>query len=354
MTTAEVAVLFWMDDGGHAMPGGNVTQLLKTADALRRAGCRVTTSTSQEPDLHDVDIVHGFNLNHERVRRLRTLGIPVALSTIYWPLSFRAGARRRLPSAREGLGRLSVGGRLAYSAFQGRYQLEAHRLSLPTRRLLMAYESADMLLPNSRLEAEAIARELGVSTPMSVVHNAADSRVFTRPSPGRQREGVVMAARIEPLKNQLRLIRACAELGVDLTLIGSVHPHHRDYAHQCRRRAGRRVRFIDHAPQDGLAEVFRSAQVHALPSWFETTGLVSLEAALTGCAIVTTARGYASEYFGDRAHYCQPRSVRSIKLAVESALHDGVAPELAETVSRLFSWEAAASATLQAYRKVLR
>jgi len=38
-------------------------------------------------------------------------------------------------------------------------------------------------------------------------------------------------------------------------------------------------------------------QVHMLPSWFETTGLSSIEAAVMHCNIVITDKGDTREYF---------------------------------------------------------
>ena len=81
----------------------------------------------------------------------------------------------------------------------------------------------------------------------------------------------------------------------------------------------RRVQLQDSVEHAELAPLYRASKVHALPSWSETTGLVSLEAALCGCNIVTTDRGYTRDYFGDMAWYCDPYDNRSIRRAVEAA-----------------------------------
>lgn len=354
MNLQPLRILFWMDDGGDGLPGGNVVHLRQTASALERTGCTVRTSTEAQPDLRGVDVVHGFNLSHDRMRSIHAAGIRVALTPLYWPYSFRSGSAGPPPNLRARLGRLSLSARFSRAAMRGEYQQFAHGLLGASHTLMLSYEAADLLLPNSHSEAQAIRTELGVSTPMHVVPNAANPELFAPPPSNRERAGIVMAARIEPFKNQLGLIKACAGLGVRLTLAGSVHPHHGDYGKKCRQAADSNVVFAGLLPQDDLAQLLHSAKVHALPSWYEIAALASLEAALAGCAVVTTDRGSAREYFGDMASYCDPASVESIRQGVTEALAGPSSSALATAVRERFTWERAASETLRAYHEMLK
>ena len=90
-----------------------------------------------------------------------------------------------------------------------------------------------------------------------------------------------------------------------------------------------------------------------LPSWRETPGLVSLEAAAAGCRIVSTAIGSAREYFGDLAWYCDPCNPGSIRQAVLQALAAPATAALRQRVLERFTWEVAAQNTLEAYSKVM-
>ena len=85
-----------------------------------------------------------------------------------------------------------------------------------------------------------------------------------------------------------------------MVIAGDDHPHHPGYAEQCRDEGDGWVTFAGQVPHDStaLADLYQGARVHILPSWFETTGLVSLEAALSGCSVVSTERGHAEEYLG--------------------------------------------------------
>ena len=221
---------------------------------------------------------------------------------------------------------------------------------------------AAMLLPNSINEYRRLERRFGVNCRHQVIPNAIDPDLFrpaaetfgpTGPDPGRESGLVLCAARIEGIKNQLNLIHAVNGSGLRLILIGAAAVNQKSYYEKCREAAGPAVTFIDAVPHDELAVYYRRAQVHALPSWFETTGLSSLEAAATGCSIVITDKGDTKEYFGDQAVYCDPGSPASIRKALEKAVMDGPSIKLREKILARYSWQHTADATYQVYRTIL-
>ena len=116
---------------------------------------------------------------------------------------------------------------------------------------------------------------------------------------------------------------------------------------------GPNIRFVDFMEQKDLLDYYQKAKVHVLPSWFETTGLSSLEAAAMGCNIVITRKGDAEEYFGDYAYYCEPDSPESIYVAIENAAKNAVPPGLRELVIHNYNWEMAALKTLDGYHQAL-
>lgn len=350
-----IRVVVWMPF--RTVPGGHQVQCEGTVRALRELGADVQTCFG--PELGFIgsrpDVVHGFGLTTDHVRSARRQGLPVALSTIYWSRRYTArGAPVR--SYDPALRRLRATVVLARGLLADTYPEKIDEYASGLRTAAALFESADLLLPNSSLELRAIREELGVTTPCAVVPNAVDPSIFS-PEPGEPAGGattVLMVGRFEPHKNQLALIRALAGSGLTLCLVGPAHPGHHAYMARCQKAAaGDDVRILPGASQQDLVGLYRSAAVHALPSWFETTGLVSLEAALCGSAIVTTSRGYASEYFGDDAAYCRPDDLRSIRSAVFEALESGPAPGLQSRIRRRFTWRQAGQATLEAYRSVV-
>ena len=353
-TGPELRVLLWMATANR-VSGGHIVQLEETATALRRYGIIATTAFDAEPDLSGLDLVHGFDMRPETVHRCHDRGLPVAVSPIYWDLRYGPEGLSGL-TLRSFLGRVRRAGTFAAAAMNSQSRLA--ELSMTAVRMARAklalFEAADLLLPNSEGEAESIRRDLGVSTPMAVVPNAVNPERFDQAGlPFHERNTVLYVGRIDPHKNQLGLIKAMRGTDKRLVLVGYDHPDHPDYVRACRKAGKGWVEFAGGHPPEELPPFFASARVHVVPSWFETTGLVSLEAALSGCSLVSTDRGHARAYLGDGALYCDPADGGSIRAAVDAAWDREPGPELRDRVLDQFTWDHTARATATAYRCLL-
>jgi len=102
-----------------------------------------------------------------------------------------------------------------------------------------------------------------------------------------------------------------------------------------------------------LASAYAACGCLVLASWFETPGLVALEAGMSGTPLVLPEGGCAREYFGPLAAYVRPNDLPGIRRAVLDALARGRSQTLAELVRTSFSWKAAARVTREAYAKIL-
>ena len=345
--TFPVRVLLLSNDGG--IPGGHVVQARNTATALRNLGVDVTFTRDANHPFAAYDVVHGFGSPAATLRRARTAGATVVTTPIWWSADYTLGDA----SVRSPFGRLNMAARLGVSVVRHGVFETSRRLSRPLWEAAQAFEVADLLLPNSELEAKQIQRDLGVSTPTHVVPNAVDEQLFNPTASSGKRSGALMVGRLEPHKNQLGLIHELRGTGVKLTIVGPDHPDHPIYAKKCRDNAGADVRFLGVIDELALRDAYESAAVHVMPSWFETTGLSSLEAAAMGCAVVTTSRGFASEYFGDLATYCDPATRGSIRAAALTALRADAPPALRQRVIENFTWRHTARATLRGYEIAL-
>ena len=330
-------------------PGGDATQARRTAEELRALGIEAELRGGVAPDLAGYDLVHIFNTQEidDAVRqaiRARSWGLPVVLSPIYWqPAAFTIGqptnsaptpADDPVARARRALQRLTLG-------------------------------AARLLLPNSEAEAAQIASAFpGLHAAVRVVPNAVDPR-FAAGDGARfcarygiaARGFVLCAGRKEALKNQLGLIRACAELDLPLVLAGQETAAAANYLAACRAAADASpapVLFLPDLPADELADAYAAARVHVQASFYETVGLSSLEAALGGANVVVTANSGAHEYLGDTAWYCDPTAPDSLFEALAAAwsapLQAGAGGDLAER----YSWRRAAEVTTRGYEEVLR
>jgi glycosyltransferase involved in cell wall biosynthesis len=214
-----------------------------------------------------------------------------------------------------------------------------------------------MLLPNSNSEFKRFFHSYHTECSYKTIPNAIDHTIFNDDViPNSEFAGhVLCVGRIEGRKNQLNLIHALKGTNIPLTIIGKPAPNHINYYNECRRVASLEpnVQVIEHIEHSELARIYKAAKVHVLPSWFETTGLSSLEAGVMDCNIVVTKKGDTEEYFGDFAYYCEPDNTSSIKEAVLRAHNDPVNTNLKERIKEDYTWEKAAAKTLEAYQTVL-
>jgi glycosyltransferase involved in cell wall biosynthesis len=82
--------------------------------------------------------------------------------------------------------------------------------------------------------------------------------------------------------------------------------------------------------------------------------LASLEAAIHGANCVVSIHAPVWEYFKKEAYVCDPLDARSIKSAVLQAWQDEKRTELRKMILQEFTWEKAASITLQAYECAIK
>ncbi|BBL93168.1 hypothetical protein TthHC11_07020 [Thermus thermophilus] len=166
---------------------------------------------------------------------------------------------------------------------------------------------------------------------------------------------VLSVALIEPRKNTLRLVKAAAKLGVPLVLVGPIVDH--NYWRAIEEVSRERKSFLKHLgflAHERLPDAYSAAHVHALVSFLETPGLASLEAGLNGANLVVGSSPPVLEYLGQHAWVANPHHLGSIARNLELALN---APRDAKAASKhiaqSYTWEVAATRTLEAYKQVL-
>jgi glycosyltransferase involved in cell wall biosynthesis len=331
-------------------PGGGEVQLAQTIAQLAAAGYDARQWRPWEDPLADFDLLHLFGASPEYlplIRPLQNAGKQVVLSPIAWhaPETYWHDAQpfpRRVA---------------ALAKHYARRQLP----TLPDWRRQL-YSSVDLLLPNSQAEAEQLLKLYGVQPRrIQVVPNGAAPHFHTA-TPDRfiDRYGisnfVLVPGRIEPRKNQLRLLAALRGSGLPVVVLGDPVPQHADYSQQCRRAADGHVIFLPRiAPADPLlASAFAAARCLVLPSLFETPGLVALEAALQGLPLVLPTWGSACEYFGPLATYVTPTDLRQLRAATLHAFTQPRSPQLVDLVLQNFTWQRVAQRTLTAYDTLVK
>ena len=347
-------------------PGGDTIQMQKTRQGLQQLGVTVDVRLADSlVGLWDYDLVHIFNIQQawgswHACQAAASRELPVVLSTIYWdpfPTWYwtnpELGVFWRIVR-----GLVGRWGYAPYAAWQF-LRYPCSELWRAQRELVLA---AKVLLPNSLMEAERVRRSFrikGVMPRYVVVPNAVEYSLFdplpTLPGPLVVNLGiedfVLQVGRISPEKNQIALIEALWDVDVPIVFVGNLSSLHPEYGRVCRVLGSQRgnVHFVEWLPQHELVGLYACAAVHVLPSWRETPGLASLEAAAAGCRVVSTTIGSAYEYFGDEAWYCNPGDKRSIRRAILDALDSPSSERLRNRVLEQYTWDMAAEYTLRAY-----
>jgi len=338
-------------------------QIQAIEDFLRRRGHDVRRTRELAPDLSGVDVAILFNLTRPcdcycHARNAMRSGVPYVLFPIYWDLDSAIPRSAHPYTTREAVKRI-IPRRWRQAAqslrfvTQNRSRAGAARngvlwhIAASSHRSLAACvaRGAAAVCPNSRAEAEHLASHVADVDPAKVV--VVLNGIFRDMSaPPVRPEGVdlpegpflLCVANIAPRKNQLNLARAAARCRVPLLLAGKPGAGCEYYVERIRKAGGDCVRLLGRLEYPQLRWLYERSHAHALPSYIETPGLSTLEAAASGCHIVVSPNGPVREYFGDRAVYCEPDSVDSIAGALQAVLdRPRPGPELADFIRRTYA-----------------
>jgi len=344
------------------VPGGDTRQVTHTAAALAAYGVTVDVLLTDQPISYErYELLHFFNIARpaDILYHVRRCSVPFVVSPIFVDYSEYdqthrggvAGLLFRILGAdaieyTKAVARWLAGrDRLMYK----KYLANGHRRSVQE-----IIRKCSLLLPNSASEYRRLVNAYGTEKPYIVITNGIDGDRFRyRGEDGRDPLLVLCVARIEGIKNQLNLIRALNHTKYNLVLAGAAAPGQPGYFRACHELAATNIFFMGQLSQEELVLYYKKATVHILPSWFETTGLSSLEAAAMGCRIVISDRGDAHEYFGEDAFYCDPSSPESILGAVEAAALAPVSDTLRKKIAVKHTWQEAARQTAGAYQSIM-
>ncbi len=312
----------------YEVPGGDTIQVMQTVKYLKKSGTDASIFLTNSPiDYSGYDLFHFSNITRpsdilfhlSRIKKPFVIS-PILIDYSEYDRQYRKGLaglvlKRFRRGANEYIKTLSRWIKGNDSLQSKEYLWKGQQNSI--REIL---KKAAALLPGTETEYQTLSKLYDIEKKYTVVPNGVDPSLFhTDEQTDKDNKLVICAARIEGIKNQLNLIKALNDTSYTLMLIGSPAPNQKKYYEECRKIASKNVFFYNYMPQEVLTCYYKAAKVHALPSWFETCGLSSLEAAAMGCNIVITEKGYTRDYFGDDAFYCNPADPASIYAAIDKA-----------------------------------
>jgi glycosyltransferase involved in cell wall biosynthesis len=366
--------------GAQRFRGGDLVQMRKSAEALKAYNVDVAESFDPEPDATGFDLVHVFNLRTvditpNQIAHVKRQGKPIVLSPIYLNPSLALWAIHVIPTLfrqvkdpkdldnlledfRQHQIRAKLpGDQLCTADAQNRTRSDYDQLQQAALR------QVDHLVPNSYLELHHLFRTLRLpSIPFTVVPYATEPLVYmdADPTPFIKKFGInnfiLQVGRIEASKNQLLTAYALRDSPVPLVLIGG--NLQRPYLQWCKDFGPKNLLILPHLSPAELRCAYAAARVHVLPSWMETCGMVTMEAALANCNIVCSTAGFELEYYRNLAYYCDPGDVGSIRAAVTAAYDNydadaGRRLALKQHILSSYTWPKVAEALFHVYRQVL-
>lgn len=312
---------------------GDSMQAVKTAQYLRKMGIEVDINDGFILDYSKYDIIHLFNLTrigetYNYYKRAKNYKKNIVLSSVYWDLKRYYNYINDLDSIK------------LWDKCKG-YRLEI-------------LEGCKSIYPNSKVEGEIIRKEFGKWVPYSIIYNGIETQneevpLYNFKERFKLDNYVLCVGRICYRKNQLVLAKICSDLGLQLVLIGNVND--KEYFNKCI--SYNNVKYLGFMDSYNIYNAYRSCEVHVLPSFVETPGLSSLEAAAAGCNIVSTSEGSTVEYFDDMVEYCNPYSENSIKESIVKAIKRTKTEKLKNHIIYNFNWETCIKELYNSYNQII-
>ncbi|MBL0927126.1 MAG: glycosyltransferase family 4 protein [Phycisphaerales bacterium] len=217
---------------------------------------------------------------------------------------------------------------------------------------------SDLVVVRSRHEYDRVTQGLEVpASKVEIVLNGMDPPPPTSPDLAHAALGSTgpfvlhVSAYSSPRKNVLNLVRAVGPTGLPLVIAGTAFPGPDLDAIRAAAAPFPNVRLMGFLDRPTLDSMYAACRVFALPSVHEGTGMVALDAAAHGAAVVITRHGGPPDYFRQFAEYVEPASVDDIRAAVVRAFEKGPDPALRRHVHENLTWDASAARLAECYRK---
>ncbi len=324
-------------------PGGDTVQISAIANYLKEKGHDVKITSDLFTDLTDMDVVFIFNLTNPieaylQAKIANKYEKPFILFPVYWNLdelkipywSYKSILKNILPNWVKSLIR-SLNFGFSHKAILKKLKISNFQFCSSRKMTQYTLDHAKYVCPNSEAELNYLLSEFpieGLKEKCRIVFNGVDYKKVKDSLSYNERLKTDLPERyicciggIGPRKNQLNLVKAFNGFSnTSLLIIGRVARKHETYFEKVKRVAGKNVIFLDHVPQHEVFKIMANSIGHIQPSYIETPGLASLEAASLGRPIVVSDVPPVKEYFQKDALYCNPYEIKSIRRCIEKLI----------------------------------
>jgi len=374
-----VKVLMLARSDIFSVSGGDTIQIENTAKELKKLGVEVDVATDLKITIKDYNLVHVFQLDwipetYFYVKEAKKCGKPIVLSPIHHAENevkkfddiYTFGLRRLVGFLVKKQEYRDILKNIYRSIYDRSKFIPTIKGALfgYRRSQREALTLSNIVLVQTDGEACDLEDTYGVDFKWKKVVNGV-SEQFLLPHDYKNKLNfdnyIICVGRIEARKNQLNIIEAVKLLrqeegfkATKLVFLGRRSEHHKSYIDNFDR-ALKENNWIVHPgfiPQEDIPSYYHFAKVGISASWFETTGLTSLEALFCGTNVVASGKR-AKELLGDLVVYCDPWDVNSIAKSLREAYMRPVA-SVPANFREEYTWENAAKQTLAVYNNLLK
>ncbi len=326
--------------------GGMEVQQDQTIAALRRLGVDVELFDPWSKSM-DADIVHvfGSGFSHAAIiEGCRAEGKRVVVTSMFmpqypiWQFAMMRRLARFIPHT-------TVGLRTA------------------------ALKSADRVIAISEKEKSDLTAAFALEGQrITVLSNGIEERFYHATAEAfiekyRIQDFVLCVGTIEARKNQIRLAKALRDVSTPVVFIGPAVSRGGDASARYVAEFEDLISSYDHMlwikglqhDDPLLSSAYAAASVHVLVSTAEAQGLVTMEAAAAGAAIVVSDLPQLRELFGADSQYVDPGSESAIKTIVKNAMAiERVRYTPEQHPSWMFTWDDVARDLDSVYRSLIK
>jgi len=363
-------VIFCIRDDFLTRVGGDTIQLLNTKECLESMyGIRTLIET--EPyklKESGTDIVHIFNaqtldLSLKFALNAKNAGKKIVLSPIFWDLSHSLFVTHL---AKVGILNIRKGYRLLKKPhdfaiyllgfLSKKYYFGSKRYINDLTKLISL---SDLILPNSPEELKILENTTKIRhLKYKIVVNDVNQKIFKPVAKINNNKTVLIAGRIEPVKNQLSVARALMnDREIKIIMVGAIsNKRYFDAILKIAKTRGNIEIIPENISQFDLYDIYKKSDIHVLPSFRDSPGRSTLEAISVGLKAVVSSSAfcpvdfYFRELINKKVFICDPYSIYSIRSAILKAL---ATPSYGESIEFRFSCEKATEQTFNAYKEIL-
>lgn len=383
---ANIKIIFFVRNDFYSQFGGDTVQVEKTRQFLLQKfnlDIKIICDNGKVNIDEDFDILHVWGINaspflDKILENAKKNKKKIILSSIYWDVSHSLFLKYFIgPVLNNNL----------FPFLEKCNKLFEYLIMIPVAAIVPKYRkktcyicgskkfkkyrrssisASDYIIPNSDEEGELLCKDIDlpydkVKDKFISIPNAVDTSKLdyecNEKILSQLDNFVIQAAGIEPLKNQLSVVKALMqEKEIPIVFAGAIR--NEKYYNVIKKLADKRgnVYFTGRIDEKQLFDLYKRAHVHVLASFRESPGLVTIEALMNDCQIVVSEEKYCPlKYykFDEYGFVCNPYDIKSIKKAILNSYKQPKKINLSEKYYQFFSYNNVADMTFDVYKKVL-